>query len=493
MSARKAVWITALSSGGVTAMGVLSSMALARLLTPAEVGTYSVAAVCAGLAHHFRDMGTTTYIIQATELDRRTLGRAFAVTLLMSSLLCLLALLAAAPLGRFYRAPELEQVLQLLALNFLVVPFGANSLALLRRGLRFKERALIDQASAITGIVVGVGTAWWGFGARSLALATLASTLVTTLLATWWRPREHQWSLCFERLGELLGYGAQVALSTLMAQLNRGVVELIGGRMLGMSAVGLFNKAKSLPDQVGAVVNGVASQVTLPLFAQWHREGRDLSPIYLQTVALVTGMVWPFCAVAALYPHEVLHVMFGPQWLAAAGMLRALSLLTLLASPFWFWTYLLFSLGETRKVLRGEVVNFISQALVLLALLHAGVQNLALAVLLATPLGLAHLYWLVRGRLGFSHGQFLAALGPSAGVMLATGLAAALPLVWTEGGDWRLAVAVALALPAWMVAVLRLEHRLAPELRALLARLGWRGRRGGPGGPGGSMGSGSAP
>lgn len=471
MSARKAVWITALSSGGVTLMGVISSMVLARLLTPAEVGTYSVAAVCAGLAHHFRDLGTTNYIIQTRELDSEALGRAFAVTLLMSSMLCLLALLASEPLARFYRSAPLGDVVRLLALNFLIVPFGANSLALLRRQLRFKERALIDQASAMTGIVVGIGSAWAGFGAKSLALSTLASTLVTTLLATWWRPREFTWTLSLRRLGEMLRYGVQVALGTLMAQVNRGVVELIGGRMLGLEAVGLFNKAKSLPDQVGAVVNGVANQVTLPLFAQWHREGKDPGALYLQTVMLVTGLVWPCCALAALYPYEVLRVMFGTQWVQAAGMLQALSLLTLLTSPFWFWTYALFSLGENGKVLRGEVVNFVSLVTVLLLVLHAGVRDLALAVLIATPIGLLHIYHLLRRRMNFSHAAFLRALRPSLSVTLASGAAAALPLLWPDGGVWRLPLAAALAIPVWTVAVLKTGHRLAPEVRAVLARL----------------------
>lgn len=471
MSARKAVWITALSSGGVTLMGVISSMVLARLLTPAEVGTYSVAAVCAGLAHHFRDLGTTNYIIQTRELDSQALGRAFAVTLLMSCALCLLALALSEPLARFYRSAELGDVVRLLALNFLIVPFGANSLALLRRQLRFKERALIDQASALTGIAVGIGSAWVGLGAKSLALSTLASTLITTLLATWWRPREFSWTFSAQRLGEMLRYGVQVAVGTLMAQVNRGVVELIGGRMLGLEAVGLFNKAKSLPDQVGAVVNGVANQVTLPLFAQWHREGKDPALAYLQTVTLVTGLVWPCCALAALYPYEVLRLMFGPQWVQAADMLRALSLLTLLTSPFWFWTYALYALGENGKVLRGELVNFLSLVTVLLLVLHAGLRNLALAVLIATPIGLLYIYRLLRQRLRFSHADFLRALRPSLWVMLASAAAAALPLLWTDGGLWRLPLGAALALPAWMLATLKSEHRLAPELRAVLRRL----------------------
>ena len=46
----------------------LVSLVLARLLTPAEVGIFSMTAVLIGIAHVFRDFGVSAYLLQEKDL-----------------------------------------------------------------------------------------------------------------------------------------------------------------------------------------------------------------------------------------------------------------------------------------------------------------------------------------------------------------------------------------------------------------------------------------
>ncbi len=106
-------------------LATLGSMALARLLTPAEIGIYSVAAVLVGLAQVVRDFGVGQYLIQERELTPDKLRAALGASLLVAWPLAALLLLLAAPLAGFYRQPGLRAVLQLLAINVALVPFSA--------------------------------------------------------------------------------------------------------------------------------------------------------------------------------------------------------------------------------------------------------------------------------------------------------------------------------------------------------------------------------
>ena len=87
----------------------------------------------AGLAQSVRDFGVGQYVIQERELSAGKLRAAFGVSLLVAWLLAAAVLLMASPLSLFYRQPLLRDVLQILALNFALIPFSSVTLPYLRR------------------------------------------------------------------------------------------------------------------------------------------------------------------------------------------------------------------------------------------------------------------------------------------------------------------------------------------------------------------------
>lgn len=471
MSLRKSVGITFLSANSLTVLSVLSSMVLARLLSPGQIGAYAVSAVLIAIVHQFRDFGTTNYLIQAPKLDQEQIGKAFAITLVSSWTIAIL-LFILAPLGEiFYRSPDVRRVIHVLGLNFLIIPFGSITLTLLRRELRFKERAVIDHVSAISGVFVAILTAYAGLGAVSLAWGTVSSTVGGIVTSYFFRPKQYKWSISFSGLSNLAEYGITVTGSSLVTQLNRGVAELIGGRMLGLDAVGLFNKARSVTDQIGALLLGVANQVTLPVLVSRHREGQDIAPIYLKAIELLTGLVWPVCVFAGIMPFEIIRTMFGVQWDAAIPSLRLLCLLGILGSPFWLWTQVFYALGFVKKVLIGESFSLAISASALLISINFGVNNIALALVCSTPLGISLLYWFVHNSVKFNQRDFLAICFRSAVPALLCGLctwalAITIPL---ENPFLRILVVAPLAVAGWLCGLMLVRHALMVEIKIAIA------------------------
>ena len=76
---------------------LVSTVVLARVLSPQEIGTFAVAAVFTALASNFRNFGITEYLIQERELLPGTIRAAFAVNICVSWTMGIL-LLAASPL-----------------------------------------------------------------------------------------------------------------------------------------------------------------------------------------------------------------------------------------------------------------------------------------------------------------------------------------------------------------------------------------------------------
>src|ERR1041384_75231 len=96
------------------ALALASSVILARILSPAEIGIYSIAAVLTGLAQVFRDLGTGQLLVARRELPQQAQRAMLTISLVMGWSLALLMAGLAAPLAAFYRQPVLVDVLRIL-------------------------------------------------------------------------------------------------------------------------------------------------------------------------------------------------------------------------------------------------------------------------------------------------------------------------------------------------------------------------------------------
>ncbi|MCV2355498.1 oligosaccharide flippase family protein [Paucibacter sp. B2R-40] len=465
MSIRKSLFFTALSANSLTALNIGFSMVIARLLTPSELGAYSVAAAIVGLTQQFRDFGTSTYIVQCKQVDPQTLGRVFGLTLLMAFAFGFITLIMSWPAATFYKSKDVGLILAVLGLNFFLIPFGSNTLALLRREMKFKERAIINQVSAVAGLVIAIALASAGLGPISLALGIMTSTVSTALCASYYRPKQYSWKVNFRGLGEIAKFGAQTTSGTVLGQVNRGVIEIIGGRVADLTSVAYYNKAKSVTEHIGALLMGIAGPVALPVLAKAHRHNEDPSGVYLRAIALMTGIAWPLCAFSIIFPLEILHFMYGSQWDFAAPMLRLLGILGIFTSPFWLWTQALLAVGNTKDVLKGELVELVLVVSALSGVLLAGSQNLALASLIGTPLALIYFHRTLKNALGYSSLAFLKALLPSAIVCAACVVSIYGFSIATENwqGLWRLVGGMTVLLISWAAAIHLSSHTIKNE------------------------------
>ncbi len=135
-------------------LSLVGTMVLSRLLTPSDTGVYSLAAVWAGIAQVFRDLGVSQYIIQEKELTRDKIRAVYSVSFATSWSLALVIMLSGVPAARFYGEPRLLDVLSVLAFNFAIIPFGSVTMAYMSRELKFRDISIINLFSSLVSLAV---------------------------------------------------------------------------------------------------------------------------------------------------------------------------------------------------------------------------------------------------------------------------------------------------------------------------------------------------
>lgn len=475
MSIRQSLALSFLDRYAGLVLAIVSSMVIARLLTPAEIGVFSVVMVLLALANTFRDLGAGQYLLQAKELTPAMVRSAWAVQLGLGLLLALLCLGASWPVAAFYRDERIQPIMALLALSYLFTPFGSITYAWLMREMRFGALAWGRFSAALAGALVSVTLAWRGHGPISLAWGNLATSLVNALVLSAFRPADFPWLPGRQHLRDVLSFGSRLTGASLMSSLTAGAPEFFLARLQSLSAAGLYSRANGLIAMFRSLIADAVNSVTLPMFAKAAREQRDLPQAFIRVQVYMTAVGWSFCIVVLLLAYPIIRVLYGDQWDEAVVLVRWLAVAMLFQVPVSTCQSALVSTGAASRMLRATAwaSAFALSGIAIGA--HFDMQVVAMALVPAAAAGLAVWLLMVSKQLDLKLRQLLRALLPSAGVALACGLGPAGVMAWLGWQPSQNLLALALALPlallGFLLASLLLRHPIEQELRTLWARL----------------------
>ena len=467
----------------VLLLGIIATMVLSRLLTPAEVGVYSLGAVLVALAQVVRDFGVGQYLIQEKQLDAVKLRAALATSLLVAWLLAGLVLLASAPLAHFYGEPRLTLVLRLLSINFLLIPFSALTLPMLRRQLRFRAIYAINGANSVVNLLVAVLLALQGYSYMSMVWAALAGSCASLAVSLLVRPRELPWLPGRRGMGDIARFGAYATGGGLVDEAGVAAPDLIIGKLIGIESLALFGKAQSVLNIFNQAITSAISPVVFPLFAARAREGGGQGEkggaelVYLRTISYMTALAWPFFLFLACMALPLVKVLYGTQWLGCVPLIRIMCLSSAVYSMFSMARYLFVATGQLHAQVRLDAWAGASKVALLLAAAPFGLVAVAWAVVLSNVLR----SWLVYGclrRLSALDWRTLARAVRKS--LLLCGLSAVAPLaalLWLPVDTPALLALTGTALATllcWLAGLFLLKHELAGEFLLLQRKLAGR-------------------
>lgn len=464
-----------------------STLVLARLLTPAQVGVYSMCAALLAVAAIVRDFGVSEYLIQlreqSAEQGRARLQAAVGVALLAAWGLAALIWLGRHALAAWFAEPLVAQVLAVMALHVALLPLSSPAFALLNREMAFRRIFWLQTANTLATAGVGVGLALQGHGTLALAWGPVAGVLMQTLLIGFVAPRgsfawPHPGAL-LRHGGEVLRYGLAYMGSRLIETLAKHVHEPVIAKRFDFEAVGLFSRAYGLVEMFHSHVADAVVRVSTPAFAQAHREGQALGPALARATALYTCVSWPFFGFVALCAPEIIALLFGPQWVAAAPLASILALAAMPAALYELVPQLLSATGHVRRRLRlAAWVAPVHIGGVLLAALHS-LQAVAAVGLLSSAVMLLLCRLQLQAALGLGWRALLAPSGASALLALGSVAAMAGVALALRGMAWPAAAVLTCTLAAggaaWWLAAGLLNHPARAEVTAVFAA--WRRRR----------------
>jgi len=360
-----------------------SSLFLARLLTPSEIGTYSVALSLIGFAYLVRDFGLGEYLVQEKELTQEKTRTVYTLGLLLSVSLWGIVFLSADIIASFYQQPELELVVQIISLNFLIIPFNSPILALLRRNMQFKQRTYVEVASSAIFAIVAVSLAYNNYGVLSLAVASLATNVASFFICQLIKPTGFSYSPLLKNTKNIVHYCGFSSGAQFIRHAGTSAPDLIIGKILGMSAVGFFNRGSSLLQMLHRTLIEGLRPVLMPYFSQVQRNGENPANAYIMMLTVTLAIIWP-CYFFILFEASTLIILFfGDQWLVSIPILQLMCIAAAINNMVIFTDELFKATGKVKSFL---FIESIMTPLRVLSVIIGAQFSLSMVVLLLTAL-----------------------------------------------------------------------------------------------------------
>lgn len=450
-------------------------MIIARVLKPEEIGVFAIAAVFSGLASMFRDFGVAEYMIQERVLTREKIAAALSLNIGVSWSMAVLMYLGAGFVADFYKNDGVGTVMRIQALGFLLVPFGAVTMAWFRREMNFRPVLICNVAGSLTAFGVAVGAALSGYGYIGLAWSTVASIAVTVAISVAYRPPDFPKLPSLHGIGPVFHFSKFVTSMWIVGQAGKGAPEMIIGRVLGVVDVAMYSRANGLLEMFNRLVMRSVSHVGMPYFAKSDRETGSVSDAYIRTACYVTALGWPFFAFLAVGAFAAVRIIYGAQWDAAVPVAQVLCLAGALDIVHAMARDALLVRGRAREGNRLQLILVVLQVCGLLFVIPFGLLGAAWGMVAAAFFGLAVTQYFLARYIDLGTTDLLKGCLPSAYLCLAS---VAPATIWAVVGgvnsenyfQFGFAGGMMTAV-TWLVAVHVLRHPILVELDTFKQKL----------------------
>jgi PST family polysaccharide transporter len=393
--------VIAVTSQGVQfAISVVSTMILARLLTPADYGVVGMVTVFIALAMVVREMGLSEATVQRSRISHEEVSALFWVNLALGVVLMVLLAIAAPAVAWFYQDARTAPLTLAYALGLPAAAVGVQHVALMRRRMLFGTIANVEIVSRLVGFAAAAILAANGAGYWALAVATVVEQSAYSVGAwrsSGWRPGPLRMP---SGIRSLLTFGGDLTGFNLLNFVARNVDNLLVGRYWGADALGHYSRAYNLLliplRQINTPLGGVATPTLCRLADQPERYRQA----YLRILEKVTAITMPMVTFLIVTSDWLIAILLGPQWREVSVLFALLGIGALFQPAANTTGWLFVSQNRTREFLAWGGMGGGILTLAIVAGLPWGARGVAASYAIASSMVVTPLLFWYVGRRG---------------------------------------------------------------------------------------------
>jgi len=319
---KSGLWITCATFA--TRFGaLLSSLILARLLSPAEFGVIAIAYVFwAFFCLFVQDVAGT--FINYKGIEQKYVNTVFTVSLTAGCFFGLIMVVTSPIIASFFNEPALVGLLCIFAGNVFLSSANYVFMGVMTRKTYYRSLANISLISSATRLIFTIGSAALGLSYWSFAVGDTAFWIVSCLLT--WRCSKQQFRLQLdpEVRREVVTFYLGAVGSGFGYYMNANLDNFTVGKLLGSVSLGFYNLAYQLTMATVTIFSSVFGQLGVPMFAQLT-DDREQETVLLKVVQRVALCAAPmYVLIFLMVTPQLITWTFGAKWVPISTVMPGL-------------------------------------------------------------------------------------------------------------------------------------------------------------------------
>lgn len=367
-------------------IGLVSTIILARLLTPDDFGVIALAMIVIGLLDAVAYAGVDLALMRPKSNTTEHLDTAWTVQIIQGTLLAL-ALFAIAPLATpFFSEPRVLAVIQVIALRPFILGFQNIGIVAFRRDLDFAKDFQFTLLTKLLNFFIIVGAAIALRNYWALVIGMTSSAIIEVGLS--YAMHTYRPKMSLKRIHEIWGFSQWLIISRVGSYLSRKTDEFVIGRMLGTSAMGSYHVASELATMPNLELVMPLRRAMFPTLSKASQDQKDMERLFLLCFSTISTLGFSVGFGLMSITPELVPIVLGEQWSQAVAPMRWLALFGSFSALILAIEMLLWVAGKTRTSAVQTWLEFLVLVpVIFFAVKEGGLEGAAIArVVIATAM-----------------------------------------------------------------------------------------------------------
>ena len=303
----------------------ITTMVLARLLTPSDFGVLVTATMVISFSEIFTDAGFQKYIVQHQFKSNKNLYNATTVAfwsnLIISLIIWLIIIIFSEQIAELVGNPGKGMVIAVSCICIPLAAFSSIQMALFKRKFDFKTLFYIRIIGILIPIIVTIPLAiltksYWALIIGMIAL-NFSNAVILTIKSEW-KPRLfYKWRI----FKEMFSFSFWSMIESVSIWLTSYIDIFIVGRLLNEHYLGIYRTSMSTVGQIMSLITAATTPVLFSALSRLQDDDKEFKNMFLKFQKIVGILVIPLGIGIFLFRELLTDILLGEQWKEAANFI----------------------------------------------------------------------------------------------------------------------------------------------------------------------------
>nr|WP_294526648.1 oligosaccharide flippase family protein [uncultured Rhodopila sp.] len=359
------------------ALGLVSTLVLARLLVPADFGLVAIATSFAAAIDSLSELGLQAALVRLADDDTRLYDTAFTIQAIRGLLTGLIVACGAWSASWWFGDDRLKPLLFILAAVAAVGGFDNIAVVRFQRDLRFDVEFRLLFVSRILQFLCATGAAFAFRSYWSLIIGIVVGRLSRTFMTYWVQPYRPRLSL--SRWRDLAEFSFWSWASSMAYMVWYRCDAFVLGPAIGMAQLGVFLLSAEIGLLPASELVDPATRALYAGVAAARNRGTEPLGLALPLMAVLLMIVFPISLGISATSGYVVAALLGPSWAIGQPVIAIFALACAITPVTFVSATVLNASGRVRRNFWAVAASAGTRVLAVCAV--AGYRRLDLAAL----------------------------------------------------------------------------------------------------------------